>query len=940
MKIRSVVVVVAFLILWSASPIAAAGTPRTVHLASRTFTPEVGTTSWIQALGRLARTDQSRIHLLVQLDTIPTPAARASLSAAGLNLLAYVPDHTWIASCPAGDPAMVATLPGVVWAGELMVDDKLSGAVRAGLWGPWNLAPDQTVAVHVVLHRDEALDTGRILVQEAEGAITGEVIGIKTLVVELPLTKVRSLAASDAVQWIESVGPPLTAANDGSRAHSRIDLLQAAPYNLDGTGIDALVYDSGQAGDHVDFGSRLTHGDGDTVSDHSTHVAGTLGGDGSNSVNEGGTALQWGGMAPNVDLISYGTGYSGTGPIFYENVPDIEADFAAAQNTYGADLANCSLGSNVYLNYPGSCYLMGLYGAASELIDQIVRGGNSVVGVGDKYITSWAVGNERGWGASCGTYSIIAPPAAAKNPIHVGGSNTNDTTQYAHGSWGPTEDGRLKPIVTAGACQTDGDFGITSTDDNPLNAYTVMCGTSMATPAVSGGIALLLQHYRSVYSTTGNFWPSSAKVILMQTAVDQGNVGPDYQWGYGEVDMQAAADLITRQAFRQESLTNGAVDVFSFDVTSAASDVVVSLAWDDFEATLNANPTLINDLDLELLAPDGTTWQPWILDPDNPADAATRGPNTVDNQEQVLVPAASVVTGKWLVYVAGTTVPEAPQDYSLACEGCVVGQHAGLTVAVAPTGTGTVTGTGIACEGDCWEAYDLNATVVLTANPAPGYALDFWTGCDSPSGDTCTMTMDVGATVTATFKAVATLDVVIAPVGSGSVSGTGIACPGDCTEAYDLNSTVVLTAAPEPGFAFDFWTGCDSPAGDTCTMTMDVNSTLTANFKEVRTLNVVVDPVNGGHVTGTGIACPGDCSEVFDLNTTVVLTATPTTQHEFVGWMGCDSVNGDQCTVTLDVDTIVTAQFATKIPAVSREGLILLILLTSLAGAWLLKRRV
>ncbi len=636
------------------------GTGHVIHLKSRQIEPSP---SNALSLDEAAGLGQRRIHVLVQLDYIPRQVAKEALQAQGIELLAYVPDYAWIAALHASDVAATLELPGVTWIGELTVDDKLAPAIREGRWSDYNLLPDGTAAVHVVMHGDETLDTGRGLVQAHGGRVMGQAVGIKLLVVEMPRENVRALAAEDAVQWVEPVGPPLTPSNDGIRAQIGVDIVNADPYNLDGTGIDVLVYDSGQAGDHADFGARLIHGDTDTVSDHSTHVAGTVGGDGT-------TTFQWRGMAPEVDLISYGTGYSGSGVLFYENVPDIEADWAAAQNTYGADLGTASLGSNIYSNYPdgSECDVMGKYGPSSRLIDQIVRGGNSAVGPGDKYIATWAAGNERGWGDdSCGTYAIVAPPAGAKNPIHVGGSNTNNNTQYAHTSWGPTEDGRLKPIVTAGACQTSGDFGITSTDDNPLNGYTVKCGTSMATPAVAGGIALMLQHYRDVYNTTGNFWPSTAKAILMQTAQDLGRAGPDYEWGYGLVNIHAAVDLISRKAFRQANVSGGEVDVYYFIVPDN-DPVTVSLAWDDFEATLNANPTLINNLDLELVAPSGTLWRPWVLNPASPTALATRGVDNRNNQEQVQVPAPEI--GTWIVRVRGTTVPQGPQDYTLVCEGC------------------------------------------------------------------------------------------------------------------------------------------------------------------------------------------------------------------------------------------------------------------------------
>jgi hypothetical protein len=651
---------------------AAQAPSHTIYLKSGDLTP--GAPDPV-ALDQLARSDDrrsgsARVHILLQLDFIPREAAKAEYDKHGVKLLAYVPDYAWIASVPASNPAGVLNLPGVTWAGPLTVNDKLDPAIVAGQWLPGNLAPDGTAAVSVVTHQDEDVAATRELVAKHDGTVTGEVIGIKMLMVEMPQQNIAALAAEEPIQWIEPAAPPLGPTNDGIRQQIGVNVVNSAPYSLTGASIDVLVYDSGQAGDHIDFGARLTHGDVDAVSEHSTHVAGTVGGSGANSVAQGGGALQWRGMAPAVDLISYGTTYSGTGPLFYQNVPDIESDFATAQNTYGADLGTASLGSNVYSNYPMSCTLMmGKYGASDVLIDQIIRGGNAVVGTGDKYVTTWAAGNERNQTGSCSdTYNSIAPPGAAKNPIHVGASNTNNNSMTTFSSWGPTQDGRIKPIVVAGGCQSTGDGGIKSTDNSPIDTYTVMCGTSMATPAVGGSIALMLQQYRATYSTSSNFWPSTAKALLMQTASDFGNPGPDYQWGFGQVHIQRAVDLIRRRGLAQDSLAQGETDMYTFVVTDTAEPAQVSLAWDDYQATFNANPTLINNLNLVLVDPSGAVWRPWVLNPASPAITATTGIDNRNNQEQVTVP--SPEKGTWLVRVAGTTVPQGPQDYSLACEGC------------------------------------------------------------------------------------------------------------------------------------------------------------------------------------------------------------------------------------------------------------------------------
>ncbi len=137
------------------------------------------------------------------------------------------------------------SLPGVTWAGPLTVNDKLDPMIRSGEWGSWNRAPDGTAAVTVVMHQDESIETGRALVEKHGGKIVGEVIGIRTLLVEMPQANVDALAAEDAVQWIEPAAPPLREANDGIRTQIGVNTVQAAPYNLNGSGIDILIYDGG-----------------------------------------------------------------------------------------------------------------------------------------------------------------------------------------------------------------------------------------------------------------------------------------------------------------------------------------------------------------------------------------------------------------------------------------------------------------------------------------------------------------------------------------------------------------------------------------------------------------------------------------------------------------------------------------------------------------------
>jgi uncharacterized repeat protein (TIGR02543 family) len=155
-----------------------------------------------------------------------------------------------------------------------------------------------------------------------------------------------------------------------------------------------------------------------------------------------------------------------------------------------------------------------------------------------------------------------------------------------------------------------------------------------------------------------------------------------------------------------------------------------------------------------------------------------------------------------------------------------------LTVNKAGTGSGTVTSSpsGINCGSDCSENYSSGTTVTLTATASTGSTFTGWSGNCSGTNPTTQVTMDANKTCTATFTLQYTLNVNLNPSGAGTVTGTGINCPGDCTLPYDSGTIVTLTANPNGGYVFSNWTGCDSPAGNICTTTMNSNKTIVARF--------------------------------------------------------------------------------------------------------------
>ncbi len=157
-----------------------------------------------------------------------------------------------------------------------------------------------------------------------------------------------------------------------------------------------------------------------------------------------------------------------------------------------------------------------------------------------------------------------------------------------------------------------------------------------------------------------------------------------------------------------------------------------------------------------------------------------------------------------------------------------------LTVFLAGTGSGTVSGPGISCPGDCTETYLEQTVVTLTASANTGSTFTGWSGDCTGTGD-CIVTMDAAKNVTADF----TLDqhdlnVALAGDGSGTVTGPGITCPGDCDETYDYGTVVTLTASANTGSTFTGWSGDCTGTAD-CVVTMDQAQNVTATFTEDQT---------------------------------------------------------------------------------------------------------
>ena len=599
-------------------------------------------------------------HGLIQLAAAPDDEQRAQLTASGVQLLGYIPQNSWLASLPP-DLTAVRKLDFVRWIGPLLPQDRVEPAIQDGNFDSWAMTEEGNVRLEITVFPDVSLEEAAAAVGRHGGRVSAQNETFHRLQVELPPAALWSLAAEDGLQWIAQAGAPMQILADGSRAIIGADAVQDNPYNLDGTGVQVGIWDAALAdAAHADFGGRLVTAETfpaeEKYINHATHVAGILGGAGTLSEANGGQPGQWRGVAPGADLISF-------------HWQMATADHDVAINDYGIDISQNSWAI-------GGCNGAGLYDYWSRDYDAIVTG---VYGRGVPVV--FAAGNQR---QQCDTpYGTIhRGPQSAKNVITVGGIRSSDGDMMASSSWGPVSDGRLKPELVA-AGQTTASSGIYATISNDTYGY--FTGTSMAAPAVSGTIALLLQQHHNLCSAEHTLLPSSSKALLIHGATDLVDEatplhpGPDYASGYGRVNGQESVELLDN--YIESVVHDGASNLYPLTIAAGESSLKVTLVWDDAPAEPNAVLTLVNDLDLELVAPDGSTvYGPWILDPANPdqpaqrhswkvGESGTRDRHNVVEQVVVDNPQA----GTWLIRVSGASVPQGPQSYSLVSDSLSTG---------------------------------------------------------------------------------------------------------------------------------------------------------------------------------------------------------------------------------------------------------------------------
>jgi subtilase family serine protease len=278
----------------------------------------------------------------------------------------------------------------------------------------------------------------------------------------------------------------------------------------------------------------------------------------------------------------------------------------------------------------------------------------------------------------------VGHPATAKDVVSVGATENGASAENvaSFSSNGPTDDGRIKPTVTApgvGVISADSD-GIKNSNNCGTISYS---GTSMATPAVAGAAALVRQYYENGYWPTGTanaadgFAPSAAlvKATLINSAQ---NMTGDYTdapipstgQGWGRINLSNALHFFGDAKYLDVSdVSTGVVtgSSWSKNYFSAGDQILkVTLVWTDYPGTEGAAKALVNDLDFSVTAPDGTTTYLGNVF-QNGVSVTGGSADRLNVEEQVMIP--TVQTGNYTVTVTGYNVPYGPQPFAVAVTG-------------------------------------------------------------------------------------------------------------------------------------------------------------------------------------------------------------------------------------------------------------------------------
>jgi Subtilase family/Secretion system C-terminal sorting domain len=574
-----------------------------------------------------------KYYVWLHFATIPTDNQKQILTKTGINFLDYLPDNTFIATIPVGynfNSLFAFAVNGIT---NPIAAYKIANILFTPNKIPWANASNNTLKVSITIVDIEA-EAAITYLRNKNISFINTTSSIKEIIeITANIESIKQIAQAPFVHFIEPVAADPVVEDFQALTNHRNNTVSTSDNwvggkKLTGKGITVAVGDDGEIGPHIDFTGRILINASPTgpSNTHSDHVCGIVTGAGNYN-----PAIK--GQAPGADLMVY----------------DNYAPFSLFPGIYNTDkvrVVSHSLGQACNAGYDANARQSDILLRTYPNLMYVHSSGNS-------------------GGTNCGGLisfrTITGGYKAGKNVTTVGNLNKSDAIDGTSSN-GPLKDGRIKPEVCA--------VGTSVNSTQPDNTFAVFGGTSMACPAVTGNYAILMEAYKLKYGVEAN--ASLLKTILMNTADDLGNPGPDFTYGYGRINLRRAVNCIEEGRFLSDDISTGVTKTHSITIPANVSSVKMMLYWCDKEGSTGAAKSLVNNLDATVVSSDASISLPWKLvlgsaptevECGNPA---IKEADSINNMEQVEIdaPAAGTYTFK----VKGTSIPVGPQKYYITYE--------------------------------------------------------------------------------------------------------------------------------------------------------------------------------------------------------------------------------------------------------------------------------
>ena len=602
-----------------------------LHLKTGVYDCPANLESFIQNPYQVDELRNGFYYRILQFNDLPTAAEKAEMESAGIVLNTYLPQNAFQARI--SSDAAITDLDRWGVRSVMVIESafKMTASLANRDYPEHALNGENDILLSVIYQSDFTADQALNIFRSAGADIIGRFSQRNQIELSVPITEIEVIAALPEVYFVEAIDPTPVPENDRGRTNHRVNYNQngSVQYGgFDGSGVVVAMGDDGVIGPHIDYEGRVDQRYADASSgNHGDHCAGIIFGSGNYDPDGRGNA-------PGAYLFAYEP---------FDNVDSSDSHYDVHQvritsTSYGN---GCNAGYTSYASF-----------ADETIYDN--PGLMHVFSAGNSGTSNCGYGAGAGWGNITGGIKV------GKNTLAVGNVQFNDALANSS-SRGPADDGRIKPDVCAVGTS------VYSTVD--VNSYASFTGTSMACPGVAGSLATMYQAFKE---TNGGTEPTSAlmKGILMNSAEDLGNPGPDFRYGYGRVNARRAQKTILEGNFFQDSISTAELDSFNITLPGSVGEVKIMLYWNDVEGSPFAATPLVNDLKLVVKDPSGTSWDPWVLD-DTPNATnlnanATRGVDNMNNVEQVTLdfPAA----GMYTIEVSGASIPNGPQPYVVVFE--------------------------------------------------------------------------------------------------------------------------------------------------------------------------------------------------------------------------------------------------------------------------------